>query len=441
MTDPGGAGPATWHRLHPLSPIIRAGRSLVAIVVVFGGTLLPGAQGGRDSVVWHLLSAGALAALGAVSWWVTRWRIQDGVLRIETGVIRHSSMRFPLTQIQAIDTVRPALARVVGLAELRLRMGGSTGGAGRLAYLPAGQADVIRARLLALASGQAEDSPEPGEVILISVPIGRLLGSILLSWLTLLVAALLTALIVLAVLAPAAVGAVIGSSGASGIGLVTLLWHRFNGGYRLTVAEAPDGLRLRSGLLETSAETIPSGRVQAVRMVEPVLWRPLGWCRLEVDVAGHQRHHGENSPEGHRLRAVLPVGSHEEADRLLGRILTDAPNDRLPAPRRARLRNPVRYHNLAWGRTSTCAVTTTGRVARVTAWVPLTKVQSLRLVQGPFQRALRLATIHLDTAGHGVHAALRDRDAGEADRLLSELVGLCRAARRSDRPPAMAAPR
>jgi putative membrane protein len=57
-------------------------------------------------------------------------------------------------------------------------------------------------------------------------------------------------------------------------------------------------------------------------------------------------------------------------------------------------------------------------------------VQSLRLVQGPVQRRLRLATIHVDTAGRNVHAALRDRDVEEADSALAELVELARMARR-----------
>jgi putative membrane protein len=85
---------------------------------------------------------------------------------------------------------------------------------------------------------------------------------------------------------------------------------------------------------------------------------------------------------------------------------------------------------LAWGRSETCVATTSGRIRRVTAWVPLEKVQSLRRVQGPFQRRLRLATVHVDTAGRSVHAAIRDRDTAEADRALTELSDLARAARR-----------
>jgi putative membrane protein len=74
--------------------------------------------------------------------------------------------------------------------------------------------------------------------------------------------------------------------------------------------------------------------------------------------------------------------------------------------------------------------TTSGRLRRLTCWVPLEKVQSLRHVEGPVQRRLGLASVHVDTAGRAVHATLRDRDAAEASRALAELTELTRAARR-----------
>ena len=207
------------------------------------------------------------------------------------------------------------------------------------------------------------------------------------------------------------------------------IWRRFNQEFRLTVAEAPDGLRVRSGLVALSAETIRPGRVQAVRMVEPLVWRALGWSRLEVALAGRQRRKGEGQAQRGQLRAVLPVGSRALALALLDRILPGAPAIQAPPPRRARLKSPLRYHFLAWGRSDSTVVATSGRLRRVTIWVPLAKVQSLRRIQGPAQRRLALASIHLDVAGRGAHAILRDRDADEADRALSDLVRLCRRAR------------
>jgi putative membrane protein len=397
--------------------------------------MISGGREGRDGIVGRLPFLAIVVVLGLISWLVTRWRIEEGDLRIETGVIRRQSLRFPLTQIQAIDIERPALARLFGLSEVRLRTGGSSGGAGRLAYLTASEAESVRAQLLALSRGsaqvQAQGAAAAGERVLTTVPVGRLIGSILVNRLAIVVVLLLVALLIAELVVPAAVVPVISSSGAMGIGLITSLWRRLNGGYRLTVAATPDGLRLWSGLLDTSAETIPSGRIQAVQMIEPLLWRPLGWVRLEVDVAGRHRREGENAPEGRQLRALLPVGTREEAGRLLGHLVPDAPSERSPAPTRARLKSPLRYHNLSWGRNQRYAVTTAGRLGRVTAWIPLDKLQSLRLVQGPLQRRLRLTSIHLDTAGRSLHSVIRDRDSDEAGRTLEELTGLARAARRA----------
>jgi len=422
-----------WHRLAPVSPIVRAGRAAIAIAVLLVPTALGGGGDPRKDLP-QLVVVGVLLLLGFVSWLVTRWRIDGDDLRIETGLLRRQSLQFPLAQVQAVDVVRPGLARVFGVAELRLRMGGSTGGTARLAYLPERDVEPLRTRLLALAHGEADGAAVVDEIeerVLASVPTGRLVASILLSDVGFFAIAILAGLIVTAVAAPAAAKGAFGGTAVWVVGGLTMLWRRFNQEYKLTVAEAPDGLRLRSGLVALTSETIRPGRVQAVRMVEPFVWRRLGWCRLEVDIAGRQRRKGEGEAQRAPLRAVLPVGSHALAEQLLGRIVPNAPTERRRPPRRAFVKSPLRYRFLSVGRNDTCVVTTTGRIRRVTAWVPLAKVQSFRRVQGPVQRRLRLVSIHLDTAGRSVHANLRDRDVDDADGALEALVGLARAARRS----------
>jgi putative membrane protein len=419
-----------WHRLHPLSPVVRAGRALIPVAIVFLTSLARQRQGNNTGEYVDLAIVALLLVAGTVSWLVTRWRVEGGVLRIDGGLIRRRSQRLPLTQIQAIDTVRPFLARLFGLSELRLRTAGSEGGSGRLAYLPEAEAEALRGRLLALAHGIAPTTPPPPEQPLITVATSRLLASVLLSGLGLFSLAVVVALIALSALAPSVAGGVIGAGLTSLIALATASWRRFNGSYHLTVAEAADGLRLRSGLVQTGAETIPRGRVQAVRLVEPFLWRPLGWCRLEVDVAGKQRRRRrENESQGRVLRTLLPAGDRREAAWLLARLFPATPGERIAPPERARWKSPLRFPHLAWGMNATYVVATSGRLRKVTDWVPLSKVQSVRWVEGPVQRRLRLATIHLDTAGRNVHAALRDRDASEAAGLMESLPGWCAAAR------------
>ena len=418
-----------WHRLHPLSPAVRAGRVLSAFVAVFLPTFLGGSQSGWDAAI-HGLVLAFLIGLGVVSWLVTRWRVEGNDLRIETGLVRRSSMRYPLAQVQAIDTVRPGLARVFGLAELRLRMGG-TGGSARLAYLPVSYANTLRARLLALSTGMHEDTPEPEDEVLVTVPVGRTLASLALTMPALLLIAYVGTLVVAAATGASATGAIAGYASPILIGDTVALWRRFNRAYRATVARAPEGLRVRAGLVETSAETIPRGRVQAVRVLEPLLWRPFGWCRLDVDVAGQIGDRGGERRSERQLRAVLPVGSRAEVLQLLELLVPGAPEPVRKPPRRAKWKSPLRYRRLSFGFDESYAVATSGRLARVESWVPLTKVQSLRRVEGPVQRRLKLATIYIDTAGKRFGAALRDLDSEESFGDLQRVTQLARVARRA----------
>jgi putative membrane protein len=428
-----------WQRLHPLSPLVRGGRATIAIVIVLVPSLLAG-RASRD-LLPQVGVVALLTGLGFISWLVTRWRIDEDDLRIETGLLRRRSLRFPLSQVQAIDVVRPGLARIFGVAELRLRLGGASGGTARLAYLPEREVEPLRARLLALARGddavvEAPDQPqaEPTDHVLTTVPTGRLIVSILISDVGLFAEAVFIGLVVLAAISPQEATGLVTTGFVWILAVLTLVWRRFNQEYELTVADSPEGLRLDGGLVALTHETIRPGRVQAVRMVEPLLWRMFGWCRLEVDIAGRQRSKGEGEAQRGRLRTLLPVGSRALAQELVERILPDIPRIDRPPPRRVRWKSPLRYRMLAWGRTDSCVGTTSGRLRRVTCWVPLAKAQSLRRVQGPVQRRLGLASVHVDTAGRAgrsVHATLRDRDVSEADSALADLTELARAARRS----------
>ena len=380
--------PEGWQRLHPLSPVVRGGRATIAIFIL----LIPIAFGG--DTLGHATPQFAVIAVivlaGVVSWLVTRWRIEDDDLRIETGLLRRQSLRFPLAQVQAIDVVRPGLARLFRVAELRLRMAGSSGGTARLAYVAEHEVEPLRDQLLALARGARHDEapaaelerPLPEEHVLATVGTGPLVASILLEnwWIVLVLAGLLAGFAV----SPHTVGGALGGGGfVWAVAMVTFVWRRFNQQYRLTVAEGPDGLHLRGGLVALTAEVIRPGRVQAVRLVEPALWRPLGWCRLEVDIAGRQRRKGEGEAQRGQLHALIPVGKRSLGVELVDRLLPDRPRELSRPPRRVLWKSPFRYQALSWGRSETCVATTSGRLRRVTSWVPLEKVQSLRHVQGP----------------------------------------------------------
>jgi putative membrane protein len=415
-----------WHRLHPLSPLVRSGRATLGVLALLGLSAT-GTFGGGGSHVYDWVVAALIAAGAVISWLVTRWKLDGTTLCIETGLLRRDSRQLPVARIQAVDVVRPFLARALGLAELRVRLAGSSHADGRLAYLPEQAALDLRARLLAAHHGLDPATPEPGELILTTVPNGRLVGSVLASSASLVVA-LLVAEVVLMVTSPAVVAAAGGSVAVWLLSLGAMVWRRISTEYGFTVAQAPDGIRIRRGLLGTVAETIPRQRVQAVRMVQPLLWRPMGWCRLEIDVAGSPgRDRSDGS--GRMRKTLLPVGHAGTAWPLMRLVIgADPPPLRRP-PGRARWKAPFSYHFLAAGHDAATAMGVTGRIRKVTTWLPLEKVQSVRMVTGPAQRYLSLATIHLDAAGRNVHAQFRERPGGEARGLVEELAALCRRAR------------
>ena len=422
--------PEGWQRLHPLSPVVRSSRTLAAIAVL---AVVDAAQA-RHGNPLNLAIYGAVIAFGLVAgviaWLVTRWRLESDALHIETGLLRRDSRRLPIDRIQAVDLVQPFLGRILGLAELRIRLAGADGSRGRLSYLTEADARQLRARLLAAHHGLDQATPPPPERMLLSVPSGRLLASVATSFLGSSAGVLAVVALVLSITVPSALAVVFGSSFSLLFALGGGIWRRVTSEYRFTAAAAPDGLRLRAGLFQTVAETIPAGRIQAVRMVEPLLWRPFGWRRVIVDVAGGTANRrGRTSGGGQVSRALLPVGRAADAELVLDRVLGDHRVELTRPPRRARLKAPLGYHFLASGYDQRHAVTVNGRLQRTTCWVPLEKVQSVRRLQGPVQRRLRVSSVHLDTAGRSVRAVLRDRDQSEADAAVEQLAELSRAAR------------
>jgi putative membrane protein len=423
-----GATTTHWERLHPLTPLVRGGRTAAALVAFLAFTSLRHEQGEGAHVAIDLALVGVALVLGLVHWLVTRWSFDGETLHVETGLLRRDARKVPVARIQAVDVLEPFVAKFLDVAELRLRVAG-TGKEERLAYLHKDRALALRAALLATHHGLDAATPEPAERPLVTVPGPRLASSVLLSASTVLLLAIVSAGVTLFVV-DERVGAALAATGllAWVLGLATAVWRRFNGQYGFTLAHAPDGIRVRRGLVGTVEETIPQRRVQAVRQVEPLLWRPFGWRHLQVDLAGVVARDSSGGPRG-LTKTLLPVGAAPLARSVLAILVDDRTVPLTKPPARVRLKSPLGFHNLAAGHDETLAVAVTGRLRRVTCWVPLEKVQSIRRVQGPVQRALGVATVHLDVAGRRTEAAFVDRDVAEADALVTSISALSRAAR------------
>ncbi|WP_051114260.1 PH domain-containing protein [Actinopolymorpha alba] len=430
--DPNPAGEATeLRRLHPATPVLNGWKYFALVVAIVGQEAV------RD-LDFRLFGIQMVAAvvlgvvLGSFSWWFTKYRIEGEELRIESGFLFRRSRRIRIDRLQAVDIVRPVMARLLGVAELRLEMAGGGKTEAPLAYLTEPGAQKLRAELLARAAGLAADTPEAPERQLVAVPPGVLLASTVVSapFLTaalgfVVVAATTTVvreMVGLAFLIPWALG---------GLGVV---WRQFVSEFGFTVSESPDGLRIRKGLLDTWAQTVPPGRVQGVEIEQQLLWRPKGWVKLSVDVAGYG---GKGNQEGQTASTLLPVAPWPVARALLERVLPGVDVDgveRVLAPRRARWLRPIGWRYLRHGADDRVFVTDTGWLTRRTAVVPHGKMQSVRITQGPLQRRLDLATVHLDTPVGPVNAVALHRSSQVARELAEAQAERSRQARRAAGP-------
>jgi putative membrane protein len=428
--------PHDFKRLSPLTPLVRG--SLVFIAVL--GATWQSFSGGELGVTAALLAVFLLLGLayGAASWWLTKYWIEGDELRVDTGVLSRQSRRIRIDRLQGVDIVQPLVARLFGLAELKMDVAGGGKAEGSLAFLPVSEAHELKEVLLARRDASLrsvtvdtplEQLPPPHpERLLAKLDLGILLASVA-----------LTPEAILFTLSTLVLGGMVlglGSFGAASgvipvvIGFALVAFRRFAGFFNFQVSDTAAGLQVRRGLFELTSQTIALNRVQGLVVSEPLLWRPFGWARLDVSVAGYAS--GDDS--GKQLSStLLPVAQREVVLQLaahtlrgldLATVAVEAP------PERAKWLEPIGRHFLAAGQDPQLLVSRDGVLSRKTHAVPQRRVQSLRLHQGPLMRRLRLAHVYVDSPPGPVSVKLAFRDELEARRMLDAAVELGRQARR-----------
>ena len=289
----------------------------------------------------------------------------------------------------------PGAAGRVGEADV-----GDAGEGGAPAAGPTAGPAAARRRLIA---------PVAPERKLFTVPPGRLIGSLFLDMsvlVTLLAGVVAVAAFIIAEFGP---GALAGAIPAL-VGAATYFWGRFAGEFGHEAAVSPDGIRMRRGLLEKRSQTLPPGRVQAVRLRQPMLWRLKGWWRVQVNVAGYGG--GEEGESAVSAQTVLlPVGPREDALTALWLVLKDVGTDDpfatidaaleghgeasgfLTSPRRVRVLDPLSWRHNGLLVTRTALIVRQGRFSRTVLVVPHERTQSLGMAQGPLERRLKVASM------------------------------------------------
>ncbi|HET7532475.1 MAG TPA: PH domain-containing protein [Nocardioidaceae bacterium] len=453
-------------RLSPLTPLVRSFIVLVAAGTTVIRDVTRGDIGPTAALFALLLFVGGV--YGAVSWLRTTFWIEADELRVDTGVLSRQSRRIRIDRLQGVDIVQPFVARILGLAELRMDVAGGNAREGSLAYLPLAEARRLKDLLLArrdelgasgrgaaqTQAGPVEARPgavqaEPGHAAvgqeqvvtpsqvavrpaayerpIAKVDISTLLLSILLSGETVTLVLVTAGMLVAFTVSGEWLGLPAILPVLLGFGVA--MFRRFSMNYGFTVSETPAGMQVRRGLFDLSSQTIALERVQGVVVSEPLFWRALGWARLDVSIAGY----GTGVDDGPAPSTVLPVGDRRTALRLARHVLRGLDHETVPqrpVPSRARWVAPVAYRFLRVGADERLVVSREGWLTRRTHAAPQARVQSVRITQGPWQRRLGLADVHTDSPPGPTTVRARHRDAAEARRFFDMEVAMTAWARR-----------
>lgn len=426
---------------HPLTVLVTVLRSIPAVLAA--GVVLVAQTGGGQwvgevDVSWLLVVAAGVALLvvlavtvagfAYLSWTRLTYYFDDtGDLRVDSGVLTKKQRRLALSRLQAVDVNQPLLARVVGMAEVKVEVAGAGDSRVTLQYLTYAQAQAFRDEILARAAGLRPDVGSAPQNVIVTVPSRDLVVSLLLSSTTLVGVLATVAIVAVAVLTEGAVGflALLVTGGVP----IFAAFGAFVRFFGFTVAESPDGLRLRSGLTSTQAQTVPPGRVHAVEFEQPLLWRSRDWVRVQITVAGTG---GGDEQQSGATGTLLPVAPRHVAEAVVDRVLpglgaTDY--DWVPAPQRVRVRAPIQWRNLGVAASDLAFAVRRGRIVRRVAVVPHARTQSVHLTQGPWQRRLGVATLRIDIAPGPVSVLGLHQDAVGARATVDAQAERARAAR------------
>lgn len=406
-------------RTHPATGLIQG-----ALWAAGAAVALVSSIGSRD-VLWSALSipAGLVIGMGFgfLQWRFTRFVIDGQELRINSGILTKNSRRIPYERLQSVDISEPFVARLFGLAELRIEMAGGEKSRTSLRFLTLHDATELRHVLLGRANAEGGPSldpdgvPQPEDVIA-TVPPERIMVGTLLS-LDFAAAVVSAAVLITVGLLFSQVAAVIGGVIPTVFWLMQIVGTRVIAQWGFTLTRTGRGVRIERGLLSRSSQTVPIDRVQGIAVVEPFIWRRFGWQRLEVDVAGYAST-GEDSDNA-ASSTLLPISDDRLARAVTAELM---PGSELEtsglarAPRRSRWFAPVGWRYRHIDATESTIVTTTGWIERSRNMVPHHKTQSVSVRQGPLQRRLGLATFDVHTPKGPVDAQGRNFDGTDARR-------------------------
>lgn len=343
-------------RLHPVAAVISFLKSLkeavlpLVLILFFGGN-------GTGFGIWQILFFTIFIVVplitGILSWLRFTYRVEDGELRIESGLFVKKKRYIPFERIQSLDFSEGILQRAFGLVKVKIETAGSSSSLEAEAVLTAikkSEALAIQDLLTSIKYSEktemVEEDPKEQEVIYKMTPAQLILlastsggaGVVISGAIAFILqfdelipydflvkefqglianGILFISTVIFVVLLLAWVVAVIG----------TMLKYA-----DYTVKKVEDDLIISRGLLEKRQLTVPLNRVQGIMINENIMRQPFGLCSVSLESAG-----GSLEKDATAKTLLLPLIRKKAAADLLAPLLQDYHfnPEMTPAPKRA----------------------------------------------------------------------------------------------------------
>lgn len=463
-----------YHRVHRLTPLLQFWSVILALLAVLAVNLNLQALSdiahffsGNSQAIWGtLIGLGIFVVVCLLIWWISGlwWRrmgymLSDEELSLRRGLISTQLRTARYDRTQAVDVVEPLIARIFGLAAVRVETAGGNSSSIEVAYLRKDDAEQLRRDILKRVAGEptapldvnveqqsgegdaaedieqetgveaVEEAPrasQPQEVVS-PIPTTRTLASEALRFTTFLVIALF-ALFWWSPLGSSAMIAFL-------IGAVPAVWGRVNASWRYNAyVDTNDSgdrvLNIAYGLADRRRQSIRLERIHAVEVTQPLLWRMAGWYEVRVNVAGY----GSATDKQSGSTRILPVGNREQAMRVY-ELVSPLTAEEIEAyaqpeghtqptytsPRKAWWASPIDRAQQAVTLLPEIAITHDGRLSRRVAVIETSHIQELTYKEGPIDQLLGLASVRFELVTGPVGMMGRNLLADDADDLLQHL--------------------
>jgi putative membrane protein len=322
-------------RLHPLSMMYFVLKflkdALWPFFFIIFSTIL---QGEFNHLVWLFIAIPAVIGL-AIGWGILCWLryqyvVEEGVLKVEHGVLLHKKQYIAHSRIQTIDKVEGIVQRLFGVVKLQVQTAGGRKPEVVFSAVKREDAEQLRWMLQEQAREWSEDNLDGNSEAAISGDSGLVAKSdgaaqisegyvYRLSGSRLFIMALTSGSIgVMASFLAAGysqAGNLFGDDHIlslitdwlfeySILSVIFLLfmvsWLLSIAGtllkyYGFTIRNSGEKLHISRGLLERRQVAIPLNRIQAIRIVQSPIRQPFGWISIYVESAGYGSGKGEST--------------------------------------------------------------------------------------------------------------------------------------------------